>query len=127
MWIRKEEMRLPHIKWQHGPRMPTGVALYKSKLRRACSDAPSASLRTSVDPLGQVVAGLERRRHLLRAHALVLGEVLGVLPLEELDAVLRVCLTTEVAVRRSLLVLGLAQRQGLRDGAWPAVELHLDH
>merc|ERR1711972_1168339 len=51
---------------------------------------------TSVNPLCQVVAALERRRHLLGRHALVLGHVLGVLPLEELDAVLGVWLTAKV-------------------------------
>merc|ERR1712176_1334091 len=122
-------MRLPHIKWRRGPRMPTGVALYKIEVT-SCAQRrtvrKTASLRTSVDPLGQVVAGLERRRHLLRAHALVLGEVLCVLPLEELDAVLRVCLAAKMAISRGLLVLWLAESKRLRNGARAAIKLDLD-
>merc|ERR1719343_1950133 len=67
-----------------------------------------------VHPLGQVVASLQRCGDLLRVHLGVLREVLGVLPLEELDASLGVRLTAEVAIRRRLLVLRLAQRQGHR-------------
>merc|ERR1712187_177213 len=82
---------------------------------------------TSIDPFGQIVAALELRRHLRRGHALVLGEVLGILPLKELDAVLRVRLTAKVAIGGSLLVLGLTEREGLRYGARAAIALHLDH
>merc|ERR1712039_897790 len=70
----------------------------------------------SIHPLGQVVAALERHCHLIRGHALELGEILGILPLEEFDTILCVCLATEMAVRRSLLVLGLPEYQRLRDG-----------
>merc|ERR1711870_80049 len=85
------------------------------------------TLADSIHPLRQVVAALECCGDLGRGHALVRGEVLGVLPLEELDSVLGVRLTPEVAICRRLLVLGLAERQRLRDGTRAAIELDLDH
>ena len=60
-------------------------------------------------------------------HGLVHRKILGVLPLKELEAILGVRRTTEVAEGRRLLVLGLTQLQGLGHGTWPAVELHLQH
>ena len=69
-----------------------------------------------VHPLREVRAALQRSIHLSRAHGLVLRQVLGVLPLEELDAILGDRLTAEVAVSRRLLVFRLTQSQGLSDG-----------
>merc|ERR1712137_316787 len=80
----------------------------------------------SVDPLGEVVAALQLRRDLRRVHLRVLGEVLGVLPLEVLAAILGVGRAAEVAVRGRLLVLGLTERKGHSDRARPAVERNLD-
>merc|ERR1719229_37268 len=92
--------------------------------------APSRCWKTrrgsSINPLGQIVAGLELRRDLLRGHALVLGQVLGVLPFEKLDTLLSIRLTAKVAVRRGLLVLGLTESQGLGDGTRAAIECDLD-
>merc|ERR1712066_779665 len=82
---------------------------------------------TSVHPLGQIVAGLQLRGDLRGVHLRVLGEVLGILPLEVLDALLGVRLAPEVAVRRRLLVFGLTERQGHRDRAGAAVEGNLDY
>merc|ERR1719263_1143972 len=79
----------------------------------------------SVNPLREEVAALEGRGDLLRVHALVLGKVLGVLPLEELLAILGVGRAAEVAVRGGLLVLGLAELEGLGDGTGAGVELDL--
>merc|ERR1712137_498156 len=98
--------------------------LLKAPMRSRGSHGPES---TSIHPLRQEVAALECRRDLTGRHALVLGEILGVLPFEELDAVLCIGLTAEVAVGGGLLVLGLTESQGLRDGAGTAVELHLDH
>jgi len=81
----------------------------------------------SVNPLRQIVAALQCGSHLTAIHGSVLGEVLSVLPLEELDAILRHWLTAEVAVRSRLLVLGLTECQRLGDGTWPAVKFHLEH
>merc|ERR1719401_2696675 len=78
--------------------------------------------RRSIHPLCQVPAALQLSRDLLRCHALVLGEVLGVLPLEELNSVLRVGLAAEVAISGGLLVLGFAEGQGLRNGTRSAIE-----
>ena len=80
-----------------------------------------------VHPLREVRAALQRSIHLSRAHGLVLRQVLGVLPLEELDAILGDRLTAEVAVSRRLLVFRLTQSQGLSDGTRPAVEFDLQH
>merc|ERR1712176_374592 len=66
-------------------------------------------LNASIHPLCEVVAGLQLSCNLLRAHAFVLGQVLGVLPLEKLQAILSIRFTPEVAIGSSLLVFGLAQ------------------
>merc|ERR1711907_643401 len=80
----------------------------------------------SVNPLGKVVAGLELSTDLLRVHALVLGQVLGVLPLEELLAILCVRLATKVAIGSGFLVLGLPQSKGQSNGTWTAIKGNLD-
>merc|ERR1711907_6290 len=80
----------------------------------------------SVNPLGKVVAGLQLSTDLLRVHALVLGQVLGILPLEELFAILCVRLATEVAIGSSFLVLGLPESKGQSNSTWTAVEGDLD-
>merc|ERR1712039_180083 len=85
------------------------------------------SCNQSVDPFGEVVGALQLCGDLLRVHRLVLGEVLGVFPLKELDSIFGDCLTAEVAVRCCLLVLGLTERQRHRDGPWAAVEGDLDY
>merc|ERR1719410_2937787 len=83
-------------------------------------------IRSSVDPLGQIVAALQLRGDLRWCHRLELGQVLGVLPLEELDAILGDRLAPEVAVGRCLLVLRLTESQRLSDGTRTAVESDLD-
>ena len=80
-----------------------------------------------VHPLREVRAALQGSIHLRRAHGLVLGQILRVLPLEELDAILGDGLAAKVAVGSCLLVLGLTQSQGLRDGTRAAIELDLQH
>merc|ERR1719316_247631 len=80
----------------------------------------------SVHPLCEVVAGLQRSINLLCVHRFVLGEVLGVLPLEEFDAILRHCLASEVAVGSTLLILGLSKCKRNSDGTWTAIKLDLD-
>merc|ERR1712028_252778 len=71
-------------------------------------------LGSSIHPLLQVVAGLELSLDLSTAHGLVLGQILGILPLKELLPILGLCLTAKVAISGGLLVLGLAEskRQG---------------
>merc|ERR1712228_1130207 len=80
----------------------------------------------SIHPLRQVVAGLERRRNTLGVHVLVLRKVLGILPLEKLDAIFGVRLAPEMTVCRCLLVLRLTQCERHRDRARPAIELDFD-
>ena len=80
-----------------------------------------------VHPLREVCTALQRSIHLGRVHGRVLRQVLGVLPLEELDAILGDGLAAEVAVSRRLLVLWLTQSQGLSNGTRAAVELDLQH
>mmetsp|Transcript_10007 Transcript_10007/g.18591 ORF Transcript_10007/g.18591 Transcript_10007/m.18591 type:complete len:449 (-) Transcript_10007:108-1454(-) len=80
-----------------------------------------------VHPLREVGAALQGGIYLSSAHALVLGQILGVLPLEKLDALLCVCLATEVAICCSLLVLWLPEGKGLGDGSRAAIELDLQH
>merc|ERR1711959_839666 len=80
----------------------------------------------SIHPLGEVVAGLELCVNLCRAHALVFGEVLRILPLEEFDAILGDCLAAEMAISSGLLVLGLAKRQGLSDRTRAAIKGNFD-
>merc|ERR1711869_187021 len=98
------------------------------KLKRVPSLVPADPVTTattfirvtlSVDPLREEVAGRQFRRHVGRRHRRVLTEVLGALPLEELDAVLRVRLAAEVAISGGLLVLGLAEGERLGNGAGP--------
>merc|ERR1719329_553478 len=79
----------------------------------------------SVNPLGEVVAGLQSSLHLRGVHRLVLGHIFSILPFEEFDAILGLWLAAEVAVGSSLLVLRLAKSQGQGDGTWAAVELDL--
>merc|ERR1719499_77797 len=82
--------------------------------------------RGSIDPLGKVIAAFQLCCDLSRSHGLELRQILGVLPLEELDSLLRVRLTPEVAISGGLLVLRLAERERLRNGTWPAIESNLD-
>merc|ERR1712078_105821 len=65
-------------------------------------------IATSINPLGQVVAGLQCCPYLIRVHALVLGQVFGILPLKELDTILGNCLTSK-GTGRGLLILGLTE------------------
>jgi len=81
----------------------------------------------SVNPLREVVAGLQLRLNLGRIHGLVLGQVLGILPLEELDAIFCFWLASKVAVSSSLLVLWLSQRERHGNASWTAVEVDLDN
>merc|ERR1719223_2668049 len=84
-------------------------------LHRACTGGSESlpawpqDLNASIHPLCEVVAGLQLSCNLLRAHALVLGQILGILPLEKLEAILCIRLTPKVAIGSCLLVLGLAQ------------------
>merc|ERR1712118_290449 len=80
----------------------------------------------SIDPFGQVVACFQLSRNLLRGHSLILGEVLGILPLKELHAIFGDCLPTKVAIGGCVLILRLTERQGLSDGTWAAIEGNLD-
>merc|ERR1740123_1801073 len=70
----------------------------------------------SVNPLLEVVAGFQLRLYLRRGHLGILLQVLRVLPLEVFLTVLGVGLASEVAVRGGLLILGLAEGEGLGDG-----------
>merc|ERR1712151_1125674 len=85
------------------------------KLHRACTGGSEClpvrpeDLNASIHPLCEVIAGLQLSCNLLGAHALVLGQVLGVLPLEKLEAILSIRLTPKVAIGSCFLVLGLAQ------------------
>merc|ERR1719189_1074810 len=82
---------------------------------------------SSIDPLGEIIAALQLCCHLCWCHGNEFGQILSVFPLEELDAVLRVRLASEVAVSCRLLVLGFAEGQRLCDSAWPTIERNLDH
>merc|ERR1711918_215064 len=64
----------------------------------------------SVHPLCEVVAGLQLGINLRGVHALVLGKILGILPLEELFAILGHWLTSKMAVGGRLLVLWLPKQ-----------------
>merc|ERR1719254_237944 len=86
----------------------------------------SAKPAESVHPFCEVVAGLQCGIHLSRCHALVLGQIFGVLPLEEFDAVLGHRLTSKMAISRRLLVLGLPKSERHRDCTWTAIKLDLD-
>merc|ERR1719424_2291660 len=83
-------------------------------------------LSTSVDPLCEVVAGLKLSGNLLRVHALVLGQVLRILPLEKLHAILGIRLTPKVAIGCSVLVFGFTQSKGHPEGTWAAIKGDLD-
>merc|ERR1712187_1017068 len=61
----------------------------------------------SIYPFGKVITVFQCRCHLSRIHGNILGEVLGVLPLEEFLAILRIWLAPEVAIGSSLLVFWL--------------------
>merc|ERR1712078_297737 len=74
----------------------------------------SESPGRSVHPLLKEVALLQLRIHAGRRHGRVLGEVLGILPLEELHAVLRVRLAAEVAIRGRNLVFRLTTAETSR-------------
>ena len=60
----------------------------------------------------QDTVGVNLESHLSGVHRGVLRQLLLVLPLEELDAIFRILLATEVAVGCGLLVIWLAQCQG---------------
>merc|ERR1719375_2009625 len=81
----------------------------------------------SVNPLGEVVAGLQLGLDLGRVHGLVFRQVLGILPLEELDAIFRFWLASKVAVSSSLLVLWLSQCQRHSNASRTAVKVDLDN
>merc|ERR1711988_1703465 len=88
--------------------------------------ACKSSMNISVNPLGEVVAGLERSLDLSRVHVLVLAQVLGILPLKELHAVLCLCLAPEVAVGSSFLILRLPKCKRNSNGTGTTIELNLD-
>lgn len=81
-----------------------------------------------VDPLGQdlFLLGGDFGGNFITGHGGVLGKVDGVLPREELHAVLDVRFTSEVAVRSGLVVLGLTKGQVTGQGTGAAVEVDLD-
>merc|ERR1712086_318700 len=80
-----------------------------------------------IHPFRQVVASFQSRSHLSGVHRGVLRQCLLVLPLEELDAIFRIWLATEVAIGCGLLVLWLAQGQGRSNGTRSAIELNLQN
>merc|ERR1712232_395775 len=80
-----------------------------------------------VNPLLQVVAGLQGSSDLGSVIASILGQILGVLPLEELDAILGVWLAAKVAVCSSHLVLWLTECQRNGNGTRAAVKLNLEN
>merc|ERR1712203_1356558 len=80
----------------------------------------------SVNVLGEVVASFQGSCDLGTVHGGILGHVLGVLPLKELDAIFGVWDTSEVAVCGSLLVLWFPQSQGDCNGTRSAIELNLE-
>merc|ERR1712060_625500 len=79
-----------------------------------------------IHPFSQVVACLQSGGDLFRIHARIFGAVFRVFPLEELLTILRVRLTSEMAVSSSLLVFRLTQCQSHRNRSWTAIKLHLD-
>ena len=89
--------------------------------------APSQKINASIHPLCEIVAGLQLGLDLRTVHGLVLGQVLGILPLEELDAVLCVWLAPKVAIGGSLLVFGLTQGKRKGNGTWAAIKGQLDN
>merc|ERR1712050_535291 len=80
----------------------------------------------SIHTLRQVVATLECCSDMLRVHALVLGEVLRVLPFKELDAVLGHWLAAKMAIGSALLILRLAERQRHSNRSRAAIEGDLE-
>merc|ERR1712099_189318 len=80
-----------------------------------------------VHPLGEVIASLQFSSDLCGIHRLVLGQVLGILPLEELDPILGVGFPAKVAISCRLLVLGFPQRQRLSNCTWATVESNFDN
>merc|ERR1719172_342853 len=93
---------------------------------KCCSQLTVAVLTDSVHPLGEVVARFQCSIDLRRVHGLVLGQILGILPFEELDTILSVRLAAKVAICSSLLILGFAECKGHGNGTWTAIELDLD-
>merc|ERR550532_3206738 len=99
------------------------TALRRRAVETCRSEQGSSRRRpSSIHPLRQVVAALELGEHLRGGHGGELRQVLGVLPLEELHAVLRHRLAAEVAVGGGLLVLRLTEGQGLSNGARATVK-----
>merc|ERR1712194_580073 len=88
--------------------------------------ASPRDLNASIHPLREVVACLQLSLNLIRVHALVLRQILGVLPLEELHAILCIRLTPKVAIGSSLLIFGLAQRQRHAKCTWAAIKCNFD-
>merc|ERR1712098_738701 len=85
-----------------------GRRIGNSTNQKVWMSTQSQSLNTkscnSVNPLCEIVAGLQLCLHLRRVHALVFGQVLGILPLEELHAILCIRLTSKVAIGSGILV-----------------------
>merc|ERR1719345_395093 len=98
-----------------------------SKAQNAVEFTPNRAHDDSIHPLRQVIAALKCSGNLRRIHALELRKILGILPLEKLDAVLSVGLPPEVAIRCRFLVLGLTERKGHGNRTWAAIERDLDN
>merc|ERR1712048_1251137 len=81
--------------------------------------------RTSIYPLGEVVARFERCCYLSGIHGGILGKVFGVLPFKELFPILCVRFASEVTIRSRFLIFWLTQGQGHCDRPWTAIELDL--
>merc|ERR1711972_497502 len=86
-----------------------------------CGYMHLSSQSYSIHPFSEVVAAFESCRNFCRVHLCVFGNILGVLPLEELDAILCDRLTSKVAIGCSLLVLWLTQCKRHRNCTWATV------
>merc|ERR1712151_177928 len=73
-------------------------------------------------PLRKVVARLQFRTDLCGIHLRKSAQILGVLPLEILPAILRVRFTSEVAIRRCLLIFRLTEGKRYSDSSGATIE-----
>merc|ERR1712113_1273549 len=91
------------ISWHKNPDASEDKWIRAATAETICTSTPQ---RNSIDPLCQIVASLQLGCDLRRRHGCELGQVLRVLPFEEFDSILCVCLPAEVAVGRGPVDLG---------------------
>merc|ERR1712217_243064 len=107
---------------RHGRNATAKINSYGTRLLKILKTQYDEYNSNLIHPLRQVVARLQFRSDLCGVHLRKSAQILCVLPLEILPAILRVRFTSEVAIRRRLLIFGLTEGKRYRNGSRTTIE-----